>query len=158
MILQYGQILGTTPGANMRYYVKKSGRLSNVSEQEMERLLPPTPDEVKAKYENADLENDKMVSISPNDNDEQHLEIHAKGKQTMSMIVHVVTHQHAQELKKTSPSMFPQQQQAQDQTGAVPGQQPEGAQQSQNMGKMFGGKKAAPQPKQQNGAGRIQMQ
>src|SRR5258708_23828237 len=161
-LMQFGQLLGTAPGTNMRYFIKKAGRLSKVSEQEMERLLPPTPDEVKAKYENADLEDDKQVSISPEDNHEQHLEVHAKGEQTHAMIVHVITHQHAMELQKTRPDLFPGQQQGQDPAGALPGQDPAGAQQTQNMQKQFGKGKQAPQKgaqqRPQMGAGRMAAQ
>jgi len=138
--LQFGQILAQTPGSNIRYFVKRMGKLHNIPKDELDRLLPPTPDELKARYENAALEDDKVVPVDPNDNDEEHLQEHAKGKETPAMLAHIATHQHARELKKQQPQLFPQQQQqqqAQQQQMQQNGNQQVGEQMGKTQKKKF---------------------
>lgn len=140
LMLQYGQVMMQVPGSNMRYFVKRLGKLHNVPKDELDRLLPPTPDELKARYENVALEDDKVVPVDPNDNDEEHLEEHAKGKETPAMLAHIATHQHARELKKQQPQLFPQmqqQQQAQQQQQQGNGSQQVSDQLGKNQKKKF---------------------
>ena len=51
-----------------------------------------------------------MVPVQPTDNDEEHLIEHSKAKETPSTLAHIATHQHALELKKKAPQLFPQSQ------------------------------------------------
>lgn len=111
LLADYAQILLQSKDTNMRYLLKKMGKLHSLTPDEIEQLLPPTPDEREAEMENILLNKDEHVSVKANDNHEQHLEQHAKARKTKSMYAHVATHFRALELKKTNPEMFPQQQQ-----------------------------------------------
>lgn len=123
---ELSQVLVQYPGTNVRYLLKKITRLHEVDKEEVDRILPPTPDERKAIEENLMLNDDKQVYVQPDDDHEQHLEEHAKAKDTTSKFAHVATHQRALELKKQNPKLFPNSQGQPDQTGqGQPGQTPQ---------------------------------
>jgi hypothetical protein len=112
-LLNLGQLIIGLPGSNIRYYTKKMAKLHGLSSDEVDRIIPPTPDELNARNENIALEDNKFVPIGQQDNDEEHLEEHAKGYETPDMIAHIAAHQHQRELKKSNPNLFPGQQQKQ---------------------------------------------
>lgn len=117
---EYSQVLLQAKGVNTRFLLKKLGKLHELTPQEIDQLLPPTPDERKAREENVMLSDDKFVRVDAQDDHEQHLEQHAKARATKQRFVHVATHMRALELQKTNPEMF--QQPGQQQQGAQPGQ------------------------------------
>src|SRR5205807_7634 len=92
-LIQLGNVLLITPGANRRYFAKKFGRLM-FAKDEVERLLPPTIDELRAEKENESLEKNslKSVVIEPTDDHVVHLEIHSKVSDTPAKFAHIEAH------------------------------------------------------------------
>lgn len=95
-LFQFGQVLLQTPGASMRMFAKKAGRLM-FRKSEVDALLPQTVDEMKAEAENNLLDDDKFqgsvdgmpfkVEIDPMDDHQTHLEIHGKASAPAGKIV-----------------------------------------------------------------------
>ncbi len=128
LMTQWATIAVQTPGVERRYLTQRMGYLNDIPKDEMNRIFPPTPDEIKAERENASLGDGKMMYPDPNDNHVQHLVVHARCKETPELIAHKAAHEQAMELQKSKPELFPQQQQQQQQE----------AQAQQSMGKSMG--------------------
>jgi hypothetical protein len=122
---EYSQVVLQDPDANKRYLIKKLGKLHDATPEEIEQLLPPTPDERKAREENITLNKNKFVQVQATDNHMQHLQEHAKARRTKELYAHIATHLHALELAKTNPQQG-QQPGQQQQGGQQPGQPPQG--------------------------------
>lgn len=126
-LLQFGQILLQTPGASIRTFAKKAGRLM-FRKSEVDALLPPTSDEMKAENENELLNENKLsgtvngipfkVEVDPMDDHATHKEIHGKAADTKAKFAHIEAHNRAEMLMRTNPELFPPQPQQQ------PGQPP----------------------------------
>jgi hypothetical protein len=126
-LLAFGQVLLQTPGASIRSFARKMGR-SMFSRAEVEMLLPPTIDEVKAEAENELLNDNKLqgvvnglptkVEVDPTDDHATHMEIHGKSADTKAKFAHIEAHKRAMMLMRTMPELFPPMQQQQ------PGQPP----------------------------------
>lgn len=103
----YGQILLTTPGSNIRYFAKKFGRLM-FPKDEVDRLLPPTIDEMRAEDENDKLNANtlKGVQIEPTDDHKTHLEIHSKAADTKAKFAHIEAHKKAMMMQRNMPELF----------------------------------------------------
>jgi len=128
--LEERQALGTLfsvlmqdPTANIRYGEKRLARVFGLEKDEIERLLPPTIDELIAEDENEDLSKNMFVQVRSEDNHNVHLEIHNKAGETKSKEAHVATHKKALLMIKTKPELFPIQQQEQT-TPQAPGEAP----------------------------------
>ena len=115
-LLAFGQVLLQTPGASMRTFAKKMGR-AMFSKAEVEMLLPPTIDEVKAEAENELLNQNKLegvvngmyfkVEVDPMDDHPTHKEIHGKSADTKAKFVHMEAHNRAEMLQRNNPELFP---------------------------------------------------
>lgn len=123
MLGDYMNIVMEDPDANRRYGVKKLGKLAGLEKDELERLLPPTPDELVAEEQNKMLSEDEDVEVLETDNHIVHLEIHAKAAATDSTYAHVEAHKEAIRLKQEQPELFPEEQAAEEE-GLLPQQQP----------------------------------
>lgn len=125
-LIGYGQILAQTPGSNMRFFAKKVGRL-RFPKDEVDRLLPPTVDEMKAEQENEALSKNSLqnVKIEATDDHKTHLEIHGKAKDTKAKFAHIEAHKQAMMIQRNNPEIFaglmPDQP---PQPGQMPGQRP----------------------------------
>jgi hypothetical protein len=104
---QFGVVLTQTPGANMRYFAQKMGRLK-MSKDEVDRLIPPTIDEMRAEKENDSLNKNtlKDVHIEATDDHKTHLEIHGKAADTKAKFAHIKAHQQAMMIKRNRPELF----------------------------------------------------
>lgn len=122
----YGQVLATTPGANLRYFAKKMGRLM-FSKDEVDRLLPQTVDEMKAEQENEALSKNSLqgVKIEATDDHTTHMEVHSKAKDTKAKFAHIEAHKKAIMLQRNNPELF---------AGLQPNQPPQPGQTPQNPG------------------------
>lgn len=126
-LIGYGQILAQIQGSNMRYFAKKTGRLM-FPKDEVERLLPPTIDEMKAEAENESLNENtlKDVVIEATDDHKTHLEIHSKAADTKAKFAHIEAHKKAMMIVRNNPELFaafdPNNPQGQG-TPQIPGQQ-----------------------------------
>lgn len=110
---QYLQLVGQVQGSNMRYGIKKLGKLMEFPLDEIERLLPKSIDEMMAEEENAVLNKNKTVYVNPNDNHQVHLEVHSRAGDTVATYGHVEAHKQAMLLMKGNPDLFPQAKEAQ---------------------------------------------
>lgn len=104
----YVQLLSQDPNANIRFALKHMGKLSGLKRDVINTLLPPTVDEMIAEDENAKLEANEKVEVSPLDDDNIHIEIHNKLSDTPAKYAHIQAHKRAMILKKTKPELFPQ--------------------------------------------------
>ena len=106
-LTQYLAIAFQDPTANRRYGLKELGKLSGLSKDQIDRLLPPTIDERIAEEQNEMLNEDKLVPVLPEDDHNVHLEIHSKAKETDAAMAHIETHKRALSIKKVNPEFFP---------------------------------------------------
>lgn len=93
--------------ANLRFALKRLGRLSGLTKDEIDRILPPTIDEMEAEEENEILNEDELVDVEPSDDDMLHMEIHNKSSETPAKYAHVRAHKRAMKIKKQHPELFP---------------------------------------------------
>jgi len=107
MLTQYLTLVFTDPTANRRYGLKELGRLSGLSKDQLDRLMPPTIDERIAEDQNDLLNQNKLVPVLPEDDHNVHLEIHMKAKDSDATYAHIETHKKALSIKKTNPELFP---------------------------------------------------
>lgn len=105
--VQYLTFVAQVPGANMRYGIKKLGKMLQYQKDELERLLPPTTDERIAEDENLQLNANKPVLVQANDDHVAHLEIHARASDTPAAYTHRKAHIRALELFKQNPNLAP---------------------------------------------------
>lgn len=110
------------PGANRRYAMRELARLYGWPKDKIDRLFPPTIDELNAEDENDLLNDNKLVQVSVNDDHVAHLEMHTKAAETRAKEAHVRAHRLALTVKKAQPELFPQAQPGTTQGG---GAQPE---------------------------------
>lgn len=113
------------PDTNMRYAIKKLAELSGMDSVEVDMLLPPNIDELRAEEENRRLNADLEIEAPAQyDNHQEHLLVHASLNDTPEAKAHIEAHKEAMRLKKDDPSLFPQDQQQQPgQPGQAQGQQ-----------------------------------
>jgi hypothetical protein len=106
-LIAFGNILAQTQGSNMRFFAKQFGRLS-FSKDEVDRLIPPTIDEMRAEKENESLNENtlKGVVIEPMDDHTVHLEIHGKAAETKAKAAHIEAHKKAMMLQRNNPALF----------------------------------------------------
>lgn len=95
-------------GANTRFMLKQLGKLSGLTKDEIDRVLPQNYDELKAEDENDALNNGKLVEVEPTDDDMIHMEIHNKAKDGPQKYAHMNAHKRNMLLKKERPELFPQ--------------------------------------------------
>lgn len=103
------------PTANRRWAMKKLGKLNGLMKDEIDRLYPPTIDEMQAEDENNLLNDGKFVKVLAEQDHNVHLEIHSKAKYSPATKAHIETHKHALMQKRLKPEAFPT---TEDQTGS----------------------------------------
>lgn len=104
----YVQMIAQDPNANLRYALKKMGKLSGLKKDEIDQILPPVIDELIADDENKKLEKNEIVMVQATDDHVIHMEIHNKLSDTPAKYAHIEAHKQAMILKKTNPELFPQ--------------------------------------------------
>lgn len=108
LVQAFGQTLFLEPSANRRYFTKRLAKLNNFKHDEIERLLPPTPDELIAEEENEKLSRNELVPVNPNDNHIVHYEINNKAADTPAKEAHMAATRLAMKIQKQQPELFPQ--------------------------------------------------
>ena len=99
-------VLAVTPqGANTIIGLRREGRLSGQSKEEVEQVLPPSIDELKAEVENDQLSDNKLVSVEVADDDFMHMIVHNKATDTPAKTAHLAAHRKAMMLKRVNPAM-----------------------------------------------------
>jgi hypothetical protein len=104
----YVQMIAQDPNANLRYAMKKMGKLTGLRKDEIDMILPPVIDELIAEDENKKLEENELVAVQATDDHVIHLEIHNKLSDTPAKYAHIEAHKRAMILKKTNPEIAPQ--------------------------------------------------
>ncbi len=94
--------------ANMRFALKKLGKLSGLTKDEIDRIIPQNIDELRSEEENTSLDNGKLVVVEPSDDDMIHIENHNRATDTPLKYAHIQAHKKAMLLKKERPDLFPQ--------------------------------------------------
>lgn len=108
LLTAYGQLIINDPTVNKRYLEKRLGKLNGLKHDELERLFPPTVDELLAERENDKINEDKLPEIHVNDNHIVHWEIHSKAAETDAKLAHMEAHFQAMMIQKNQPELFPQ--------------------------------------------------
>jgi len=119
-------IIAQDPTANLRYGFKRLGKLKGLKKDEIDLLLPPTIEELRADDENQILERDEIAEVLPTDDHITHLEIHNKLSDTPAKYAHIEAHKRAMLLARVRPDLIPQLPSAQNPTGGQGMQQGSG--------------------------------
>jgi len=122
----YLSVIAQDPTANLRYGFKRLGKLKGLKKDEIDLLLPPTIEELRAEDENRQLEKDELVEVLPTDDHVTHLEIHNKLSDTPAKYAHIEAHKRAMLLARVRPDLIPQLPSAQNPTGGQGMQQGSG--------------------------------
>ena len=122
----YLTVIAQDPTANLRYGFKRLGKLKGLKKDEIDLLLPPTIEELRAEDENKQLEKDELVDVLPTDDHITHLEIHNKLSDTPAKFAHIEAHKRAMLLARVRPDVIPQLPSAQNPTGGQGMQQGSG--------------------------------
>lgn len=97
-------IMATDPqNANIRFALRKIGRLSGFTKEEVEQVLPPSVDEMNADSENEKLDIDTLIEVQIYDDDFVHMEVHNKAADTPAKFAHIEAHKKAMMLKRVNP-------------------------------------------------------
>jgi hypothetical protein len=91
--------------SNVRFALRKIGRLSGFTKDEVEQVLPPSVDEMNADTENKKLDNNKLVDVQVYDDDFVHIEVHNKAADTPAKYAHIEAHKRAMMLKRVNPML-----------------------------------------------------
>lgn len=115
----YVQMIANDPNANLRYAMKKMGKLTGLKKDEIDMIFPPVIDELIAEDENKRLEKNEIVLVQATDDHVIHMEIHNKLSDTPAKYAHIEAHKRAMMLKKTNPEIFPATPSATNPTGGT---------------------------------------
>ncbi len=99
------QAVLSDPNANRRYALKKMAKLSGLKHDEINYLLPPTPDELHAQAENDQMNDGKNPVISITDNHSVHYQEHLKAKEGDIRDEHLKAHREAMMMLKQNPEL-----------------------------------------------------
>lgn len=126
-LVAFGNLTQQDQSLNRRYFNKKAAKIVGGFEaDEVDRLYPPTADELKAQGENDQLNDNKVPKIDIHDDHYIHLQIHANADDTHASIVHIEAH-------KKAIMILRQMQLAQQGTNSQPGAQPTTVQTTPNQ-------------------------
>ena len=104
----YMTYLASAPNANLLFALRHLGTLTGLKKDMIERLLPPTIEEIRADEENELLRNNEKVEVLPTDDHHTHMQIHNKLEDTPAKFAHINAHKRALMLQQARPDLFPQ--------------------------------------------------
>lgn len=95
-------VLKIDKSANYRAALKLEGKLSGLSKDEVDMILPKNYDEYKASDENLQMNSDdgKAIEVDVTDDDLTHIEVHKKALDGKAKEAHIKAHKRALLLKK----------------------------------------------------------
>jgi hypothetical protein len=99
------------PTVNRRYGEKKLGRLFGMKKDELDRLFPPTIEELNAEDENERLNKNMITLVSANDDHITHFDKHSTAAETPAKMAHIKAHKVAMKIQRDQPELFPNLQQ-----------------------------------------------
>lgn len=94
------------PHANIRYAEKRLAKLSGMRKDEIDQLMPPTIEEMRAEEENRLLDADELVEVGAADDHIIHMEMHNKAADGPAKTAHINAHKKAMMLQRTRPDLF----------------------------------------------------
>ena len=100
-------MIAQDPNTNLRYALKKMGKMTGLKKDEIDQIMPPVVDELIADDENKLLEKNQIVLVKVTDDHVIHMSIHNKLSDTPAKYAHINAHKKAMVLKKTNPELFP---------------------------------------------------
>lgn len=105
----YVQFMASDPNANLRFALRHMGKLSGLKKDIIDRLLPPTIEEMRAEDENLMMRDnpEQIVEVLPTDDHQAHLEIHNKMEDVPAKFAHINAHKRAMMLQRARPDLFP---------------------------------------------------
>lgn len=109
LLTAYGQYVLADPTANVRYFKKKLAKAQGMRKDEIERLFPPTSEELRAEEENTLINEDKVPPINAMDDHKAHWEIHSKAAETPAKEKHMRAHLEGMTMQRQQPEIFPEQ-------------------------------------------------
>ena len=99
-------VIATDPeNSNVRFALRKIGRLSGFDKEEVEQVLPPSIDEMNADSENEKLDKKELVDVQVYDDDFVHIEMHNKAADTPAKYAHIEAHKRSMMLKRMNPEL-----------------------------------------------------
>jgi len=118
-------VITTDPqNSNTRFALRKIGRLSGFTKEEVEQVLPPSIDEMTADTENEKLDKNRIVKVQVYDDDFVHIEMHNKAADTPAKYAHIEAHKKAMMLKRVRPEFDMARNRAENPTETEPGKSP----------------------------------
>ncbi len=96
-------VLAIDQNVNYRFALKLEGKLSGLRRDEINGVMPPNYDELKAEDENSKINEGKMVEVDVDDDDLIHMDIHQKAEDGKTKEAHIKAHKDALLLKKKKP-------------------------------------------------------
>ena len=104
--LWFKDVMATDPqSANTRFALRMIGELSGLKKDEVDQVLPPSVDEMKAEDENETLSDNKLVKVDVTDDDFVHMEMHNKAADTPAKMAHIKAHRKAMMIKRANPAL-----------------------------------------------------
>ena len=104
--LFFRDVLATDPqNSNIRFALRKIGRLSGFRKEEVEQILPLNIDEMTAETENEKLDKNEIVMVQIYDDDFIHMEMHNKAADTPQKYAHIEAHKKAMMVKRVNPEL-----------------------------------------------------
>lgn len=94
------------PGANKLFTLREIGLANGVPRDLVYLVIPETQDELLAREENKQLDENKKVEVGVDDDHVVHIELHNRAAETPQKFAHVEAHKTALRLKKTRPDLF----------------------------------------------------
>lgn len=104
---QFANLALQLPQSNKAYIIKNLGESFDIEADELDIMIPKTPDELQAEDENVLLSKGQKVPIRGTDNHIEHIQIHLSATDTIQAKGHIFAHREAIKLSKTNPEMIP---------------------------------------------------
>lgn len=125
MMQGYVSMMAQNPRVNFdpSYTYRKMGKLI-MPKQEVERVIPDSPEEMKAKEENEKLNDNELPKVLLSDDHNVHIRVHANADDTPATRRHIKIHQFMLAQKTLYPQSFP----------TLPGEQSPGNPMTPNAG------------------------
>ncbi len=100
--------LAQDPTVSRRELERHYTKLAGLTKAQMEKILPPTVDELQAERENDDLSDNKAKPVTITEDHAAHLAMHQRAADTPATYAHVEAHKKALMVKRNKPELFPQ--------------------------------------------------
>lgn len=100
--------LAQDPTTSRRELERHFAKLAGLTKAQIEKIMPPTVDELQAEKENDDLSDNKAKPVTITEDHLAHLAMHQRAADTPATYAHVEAHKRALMVKRDKPEIFPQ--------------------------------------------------